>query len=157
MSTAREPAYGTTATSVPRGPTAQLTAVRVGHHEGFDRLVFDFSGGPPGYRVEYARTPVTQQGSGRPVHVDGKVALKLTMSRASGVIVTSNGVQHTYAGPTRFHPERTIFEEVVRTGDYEANLGWAVGLPGRLPFRVFTLDGPSRVVVDVWRKTTDPA
>jgi hypothetical protein len=38
--------------------------------------------------------------------------------------------------------------EVVRTGDFEAVLSWAVGLDDRVDFRVLTLDGPPRLVVD---------
>ncbi len=35
----------------PRPPT--LVGVRTGLHEHYDRTVFDFAGGTPGYRVEY--------------------------------------------------------------------------------------------------------
>jgi hypothetical protein len=39
--------------------------------------------------------------------------------------------------------------EVVRTGDFEAVLTWAIGLDERVGFRVSTLDNPSRLVVDL--------
>ncbi|MDD9204910.1 hypothetical protein PU560_00355, partial [Georgenia sp. 10Sc9-8] len=43
------------------------STVRIGLHEDFDRVVFDFIGtGIPQYEVQYVEEP-TQQGSGRPV------------------------------------------------------------------------------------------
>jgi hypothetical protein len=41
-----------TATAPPDRPV--LTGVRHGRHDRYDRVVFDFAGGTPAYRVEYA-------------------------------------------------------------------------------------------------------
>jgi hypothetical protein len=38
--------------------------------------------------------------------------------------------------------------EAKAAGDYEAVLTWVVGLRTKVPFRVFVLDGPPRLVVD---------
>jgi hypothetical protein len=40
-------------------------------------------------------------------------------------------------------------KELVRTGDFEAVLSWAIGLEKQSEFRVQTLDDPARLVVDV--------
>jgi hypothetical protein len=41
--------------------------------------------------------------------------------------------------------------EVVRTGDFEAVLTWAIGVNGRTPFAVTTLREPDRLVIDFGR------
>src|SRR5436305_14666934 len=57
-------------TAGPTGPgPALLTGVRVGRHDSHDRTVFDFTGGTPGYRLEYA--PLYTEGKGDPVHLEG--------------------------------------------------------------------------------------
>ena len=59
------------------GAPAQLvvTNVRVGTHEGFERIVFEFHGsGDPGWFIDYSDSP-TQQGSGSPVEYTGDTAL----------------------------------------------------------------------------------
>jgi hypothetical protein len=38
--------------------------------------------------------------------------------------------------------------ELVRTGDFEAVLTWAVGLGDKVDFRVLTLEDPPRLAVD---------
>ena len=56
-------------TAGPTGPgPALLTGVRVGRHDTYDRTVFDFTGGTPGYRVEYA--PLYTEGRGEDFSVD---------------------------------------------------------------------------------------
>jgi hypothetical protein len=41
-----------------------------------------------------------------------------------------------------------VVREIVRTGDFEAVLTWAVGLDLVRSFRVLTLENPARIVVD---------
>src|SRR5437773_8324057 len=48
----------------------ELVAVRVGRHQGFDRVVLELRGSPPGYNVRYV-PQVVQDGSGRPVPLAG--------------------------------------------------------------------------------------
>ena len=55
----------------------------------------------------------------------------------------------TYTGPDRVRGDTSVVTEVVRTGDFEANLSWAIGVRREVPFRVTVLDGPARVVVDL--------
>jgi hypothetical protein len=131
---------------------ADLERVRFGRHDGFDRLVFDFEGGPPGYRIDYVSPPVRQQGSSRPVPVEGSSFLRLVLAHARTAILDAGGVHPTYHGPDRFRPAGSIVTEVVLTGDYEGNVGFAVGLGEKVPFRIFTLEDPSRVVLDVQRQ-----
>ncbi|QXC61573.1 hypothetical protein KSP35_01615 [Aquihabitans sp. G128] len=138
--------------SAPAGAdgTALLRAVRVGHHDGFDRVVFEFAGDVrPGYRVGWATGPTYADGSGEVVTVAGGATLEVVLQPASGVDMETG--KPVYRGPDRVPAARSdgVLRELVRTGDFEAVLSWAVGTDRERPFRVHTLAGPPRVVVDV--------
>ena len=45
-------------------------------------------------------------------------------------------------------PGASVVKEVVRTGDFEAVLTWAIGLEQKVDFRVTTAASPSRLIVD---------
>ena len=56
------------------------TAVRVGSHEGYDRVTFEFSGsGTPSFQVQYTDDP-RSQGSGDTVDVEGDAALQVIVT-----------------------------------------------------------------------------
>ena len=94
--------------------------------------------------------PVREDGSGHVVEVEGEAFLELRLTPASGVDLTGHSADPTYEGPTRIDPGATVaVEELVRTGDFEANLAWVVGVAERAPFAVALLDDPVRLVVDV--------
>src|SRR5436853_278329 len=64
---------------------ALLQRVAIGHHDGFDRVVFEFRDpGLPGYRVEYVPPPLKEDGSGDPVDVAGNAFVVVRMEPASG-------------------------------------------------------------------------
>lgn len=142
---------GTEPVSGPPGTeTALLTRVAVGRHEGFDRVVFEFRNEVPGYRVEYVDPPLHEDGSGARVEVAGGAFVLVRMEPASGFDFTGEGEQ-VYRGPRRIagaDAGTSIVREVVRTGDFEAVLSWAVGVEERVDFRVLRLAGPPRLVVD---------
>ena len=132
--------------------TSLLTDVRVARHEGFDRVVFEFDGAVPGYDVEYVQPPITEDGSGDEVAVDGAAFLSVTMRPASGFDLSTGEGEQTYEGPTRIagaDSGASVIQEVVRTGDFEAVLAWVIGVSDRVDFRVDELNGPSRLVIDV--------
>jgi hypothetical protein len=141
-------------TSPKTGPaatsdTALLTAVRAARHEGYDRVVFEFRNGVPGWDVRYTDKPILADASGKEVPVAGQYALKVRMQPASGVDLSGVGAPRTYTGPTRFTSGTPEIAEVVQTGDFEAVLSWAVGVNDRVDFRAFTLPAPPRLVIDV--------
>ncbi len=130
--------------------TALLERVAVAGHDGYDRVVFQFRNGLPGYRVEYVEPPLREDGSGNVVRLDGEAFLVVRMEPASGFDLTVPEGELIYTGPRRITPDGTsVLREVVRTGDFEAVLTWAIGFDERVAFRVLTLDDPARVVVDV--------
>jgi hypothetical protein len=130
---------------------ALLERVAVARHEGYDRIVFQFRNVLPGYRVEYVEPPLRQDGSGNVVEVEGNAFAVVRMEPASGFdLGTGEGVL-VYKGPRRISGAdvgTSVVREVVRIGDFEAVLNWAVGLDDRVDFRVLTLDDPPRLVVD---------
>jgi hypothetical protein len=135
--------------------TALLTRVGIGRHEGFDRVVFEFRDEPPGYRIEYVAGPLSEDGSGNPVEIEGSAYLVVRMEPASGFDLSVPEGELVYTGPRRLSGSDAGAEtvrEVVRTGDFEAVLTWAIGVNGRTPFRVLTLEEPARLVIDFGRR-----
>ncbi len=125
-----------------------LVDVRVGVHEGFDRVVLEFAEDMPGYTVKYVELPVIEDGSGDAVDLpDAEAAVQITLTPASGWDMDAG--EPTYTGPSTVTNDKSAeITGVVSSGDFEAVLGWAVGLRHEVPFKVSTLDSPARLVVD---------
>jgi hypothetical protein len=131
--------------------TALLERVAVGRHEGYDRVVFQFRNALPGYRIEYAQPPLKEDGSGNLVDVKGNALAVVRMEPASGFdLNTAEGVM-VYKGPKRIDGSAagtSVVQELVRSGDFEAVLSWAIGLSDKVDFRVQTATSPLRLIVD---------
>jgi len=131
--------------------TALLERIAVGRHEGYDRVVFQFRHDLAGYKVQYVQPPLKEDGSGNPVEVQGGAVVVVRMEPASGFdLNTGEGVM-VYKGPRRIDGSAagtSIVQELVRTGDFEAVLSWAIGLQDRVDFRVRTATSPARLIVD---------
>ena len=128
---------------------ALLTAVRVARNDGFDRIVFEFQGANlPKWSVGYAPGPFSADPSGEPLTVTGTDFLRVLMQGGSGVDLDT-GTQ-TYTGPSTVPGNGAVHvTEVVREGDFEAQLSWIVGVDASQKFTVTTLTSPSRLVIDV--------
>ncbi|MGZ8702393.1 MAG: AMIN-like domain-containing (lipo)protein [Gaiellaceae bacterium] len=123
----------------------------VGRHEGYDRVVFEFQNALPGYRIEYVQPPLKEDGSGKLVDVQGVGVVVVRMEPASGFDLNTDEGVMTYKGPKRIEGSgagTSIVQELVRTGDFEAVLSWAIGLSDKVDFRVRTATSPSRLIVD---------
>ena len=128
------------------GANATLRQVRVGLHDGFDRVVFEYSGGLPAYHVRY--TPIVRlDGSGMPFVVRGTVALHVDM-QANSVDMDDPSFPKTFS-PQRVTPDFPTLREVRWGSEFEGVTTFAVGLTGRSGFRVIELSNPSRLVIDV--------
>lgn len=159
----------TTSTSTPctfSGATAEaegnqdaftqlLTDVRVGAHDCYDRVTFEFkpqageAAGPVAWHAAYEQPPITEDGSGHTVDVKGAAFLVVRFS-ASGADLSQESAPATYTGPASLESaDTTRIRQVRRIGDFEGILTWVIGLDRQRPFSVTTQDGPSRVSVDV--------
>ena len=141
--------FGTREVSVAPAKRGLLTAVRAARQDGFDRIVFEFEDAVPGYAVRYVDRPITEDGSGNPVEVKGDAVLQVHMEPASGVDLSGEELRQTYKGANRLAPATSVVTELVRTGDFEAVLTWVIGVKGKPGFRVDTLTGPPRLVLEI--------
>lgn len=121
--------------------------VRIGSHDGFDRIVFEFTGeGVPGYWVRYEDMP-TQQGSGRPISVAGAHKLAIDV-RGTGYPFDFNMDDYP-SGPVR-PDDTTAIAEVIGSGTFEGSSQYVVGIDGeRRPFKVFQVNNPTRLIIDI--------
>ena len=129
------------ATAPPGTPT--LVAIRASHHPGFDRIVYEFEGGLPASHGARYVDELLGDGSGLPVRIAGRAILRVRFDHAQA---------HDAQGQTV--PARVAFAlpnimTTVRSGDFEAVTTYGIGLAKRTPFKVFTLQNPSRVVIDI--------
>lgn len=162
------PEPGVTATETAQGPpfaantepdTAEpkgegetflsVTNVRVAEHDRYDRVVFDLDGtgsGQPGWRVEYV-DEATDDGSGHSVPVDGEAILRVSLTGTANPM--DSGVEG-FSG-NRIEPDDTeSVNEIVYRYWFEGYTTAFLGIDeGKRPFRVFLLENPTRVVVDV--------
>lgn len=125
-----------------------VTDVRIGTHDGFDRVVFELEseGGTPGWIVRYGE-PIAQ-GSGEEVEVDGEVVLLVTVRPVLLPPDLPETVE-TWSGPPIEGRPGGVIEEVVSGTVYEGHHEFFVGLDQERPFVVDRLEDPPRVVVDI--------
>ena len=141
----RDPVERTSALPGDAGDIARLVDVRTGRHEGFDRVVFEFTGTLPGYRVEYTTAPAEGCGSGLATEIAGAALLQVRMAPAAA---HDDDGASTF-GPQELTPGLPAILEIESTCDFEAILTWVVGLSEAADFSVTDLVEPLRVVVDV--------
>ena len=125
---------------------SNIVDVRVGTHEGFDRVVVELNAGTPELTVDRASPPFTQDGSGFPVEVDGTSFLVLVMR--GGTKQTADGTS-SYDGPIDFDPGFPTLVDLVEGGDFEAQSTWYLGLSHEACVRLSLLADPDRVVIDL--------
>ena len=119
-----------------------LRGMRAATHEGFTRVVLEFSGeGTPGvWRAAWTDEAV-EQGRGLPIQVDGEAVLDLVID---GTPMTATetpypGGTHTRAGDL----------DVVSDGTFEDNTHLVIGAPTSRQFQIGFLSNPVRMVIDI--------
>ena len=127
---------------------ANITDVRTGTHDGYDRVVFEFADGLPEASLERAEPPFTQDASGEPIDVQGESFLRLILR--GGTKQTLEGTS-SYDGPTEFETGYPALVHLIEGGDFEAQSTWYFGLAAESCVRVLTLtdDGTARLVIDI--------
>jgi hypothetical protein len=121
---------------------SEVVGVRVGQHDGYDRLVIEFNGSIPSYTVQRrSGTSFTESPRNQAV----------TLSGTNGVLVVVHPIFNwtSYSGPFAFKPEYPVLREARQVENFEGYQQWALGIQGTPCLRVTTLTAPSRLVVDV--------
>lgn len=127
-------------TAGPPGRAGYLTAISTGQHPAYDRIVFRFTGGIPGYDIRYV-SQVLADPKGDVVPLPGHAFLRIVFHPTVG--------QPAYRGPSVISPGLPALLQLKKAGDFEGYLSFGAGLSSRAGFNVLTLTQPDRLVIDV--------
>ena len=119
-----------------------LTGIRAATHEGFTRVVLEFSGeGTPGVWSAAWTYEAVEQGRGLPIQVEGEAVLDLVID---GTPMTAS--ENPYPSGTH---TRAGDLDVVSDGTFEDNTHVVIGAPAPRQFQIGFLSNPVRMVVDI--------
>lgn len=126
-----------------------LTEIRIGEHDGKDRVVYEFAGeGAPGYAISYVSAPA-QQGSGSAIDMPGSNYLQVMLT--GQVLPTMvEGVDEVTPGLVTAQKDSGV-EGVYFAGQFEGQGQTVIGLDSQRAYTAFTLENPTRLVVDIER------
>lgn len=128
-------------TGSPADQTMFLTDVQAKGDRCVDRIAFSFrkhGTAQPGYTVHYlpAAQATVEDGSGRKLKIAGKAFLVVRIFPAATAITSGDKLEFTYRGKRLQPTGMRHVKEIVKTGDFEAVVAWAVGLDGKRPFKL---------------------
>lgn len=153
VTSASGPYCGITWGSLPESSLAMEDDVvfnaRAGQHTCFDRFVVDVAGDAAGYDVRYVSAVGNTAGQTLPLRGDADLQVSVRAPAYENGSPTYRPAKSAEAVDVSGY--RT-FRQVRYVESFEAVTVFGLGVRARLPFRVFTLDGPdggSRLVVDV--------
>lgn len=138
------------------GQIAQLVDVRVGTHDGYDRVAFEFAPpsdgqqyfGLPPFELRRTTPPLHEDPSGEAVSLDGSHFAWVVFHGGTGVEFTDDGYRLTYTGPKDYRRDYRTLAEARQMGDFEATLSWAFGLNRDSCWKVHVLQNPLRLAID---------
>ena len=120
-----------------------VTGIRIAHHDGYDRLVIDFSSGTtavPQYDLTRQNSSTfVRDASGQPVTLEGSAGIRAVLRNSD----IASGVA------SDLKPRLPQIREVANIGNFERVVSYGVGLKTAACFRVLELSGPTRLVIDV--------
>jgi len=132
----------------PASESSYIKIVRAAKNASFDRVVFEFQGPVPNYRIEYLKSRIYENESGRHrIRLPGNVFLQLNF-----FVIPFDDTQEKYTDARNFVPKgnlamrslRSVKDETIFEGYYD----FLVGMRSKVPFRVTELSNPSRLVID---------
>jgi hypothetical protein len=137
------PAFSCSDATGGKTGVANTITARVGEQPGYDRFVLQMDSIVPSYTVKRQPTAVfTQGGSGQTVQLSGAAGVLITVHSATGA--------STFTGPTYFvQADYQVLKEARQTQDFEGTVSWGLGLSRPVCIRVFTLNDPARLIVDL--------
>lgn len=137
------------------GIYTNLVAVRIGTHQDYDRITFEFrppdpnpggKSGIPRFEIRTAKPPHDQDASGLPLEVNGKVFARIVFHGAAGYDFDGNA---TYTGPRTVRAGFEVLTEAVQAGDFEATLSWVLGFRHQACWEAREFHNPDRVAIDI--------
>lgn len=125
-----------------------VTDVRIGRHDGFDRVVYEMGGtGTPGWTVQYVDEAV-QDGSGTVIDIPGDGTLQVLISGSAYPM--DSGAEPFASDAPVTGPGTVTVTEAQGWSVFEGITDAFIGLQSAgHPFRVYLLESPVRVVVDI--------
>ena len=125
-----------------------LRVVRVAQQNGFDRVVFEFTGPMPNYSIKYLKGRIFDDldGSHR-IRIAGNAFIQVTFNQLS-----ADEVQAGFSSARNFSPEgrlklralMEVQEKTLSEGFYD----FLLGIKSRRAFRVIELQNPARLAID---------
>jgi len=128
------------------GAEATLRKVRVGRHDGFDRIVFEFDGARPAYTVRSTGVATTG-GAGAPIPAGGTTALQIDIA-AHTVDMEAADFPRTFDNAV-LTPRYPTLRTLRYGNEFEGLATFGAGLRARTGFRVLELSNPTRLAIDV--------
>ena len=128
--------------------TTYVRAVRVGRHQTFDRVVFEFTGAMPNYRLQYLPSPFYESEGGRNrIKIAGRAFVQVNLN-----LIPTDEEQLKLREQEAFIPKgrlklRSVWE-VDEAGLFEGYYDFLLGISSRKQFRVSELSDPLRLVID---------
>jgi hypothetical protein len=129
-----------------------LRAIRVGHHNTYDRVVFEFCGSSvPQHNVGYVAGKIHMDPSDLILSLRGRAFVRVVFH--GGTIDTARYAPDPvtaprYSGPLRLSPNYGLLKELAFAGDFEAVLSFGIGIDHVAALHVQTLASPPRLVID---------
>ena len=131
-----------------RAEATYVQKTRVGRHQAFDRVVFEFSGSMPNYRVEYLNSRFYEDEGGRHrIRIAGRAFMQVALS-----VIPGDEEQLKLRDQKDFIPKGTLkFPSVWEVDEatwFEGYYDFLLGIGARKPFRVSELSDPLRLVIE---------
>lgn len=128
-----------------QNPGGIATDFRAASHEGYDRVVLELTGeGPVGWWTHWSDAAV-QDSRGEPIDLAGTAFLNVIV-RGTATPSDENEIGLYYSGdPSAAAGSIESFFD----GTFEGSTNLVIGMDQKRPYRIFTLQDPLRVVIDV--------
>ena|SRR5437879_6260885 len=124
--------------------TISLKSVRVAKNDGYDRIVFEFTGGVPRYKIKYEKSGTFMTTGEEKIKVGGKYFIDINLQ---SLPYPESGSEPDIKIPKGNH-KLQAFNEIKEIEWFEGVREFGIGLNSKHGFRVQQLSGPLRLVID---------
>lgn len=141
---------GVVSTADAAARTAQVNNLRVGGHNGFDRVVIDYKGKKPAVKLSLVNN-LYSCGKGDKLSIPGSKILQIDLTPAQA---HNQKGQDVYTGPGQLSTASfnlSTIKGVRMACDFEGHVTFGIGVKNLKSYSVSHLSDPKRVVVDLKR------